>query len=252
MDTIAVNNAYWRSHGAQLLDYPQPGFERAAQLYQLAARVEVRIVVANTAAYLRSNLMSQLEHIERQAEVQWSTQQLTLLNETSHAFERALDNQTQILESDSVAEIARTSQAENPHTEEIHQIQNLRLTEAQNLRSERNRANKRGAASDAVVIEPNLFKQPPLLNSNHVEDKKITDVEKCTVFAGFVGKGDIDLLRSQHLQSTPEMDSASEKIIKLEGQLVVMQERSSSFRANLFLVASRSRSSYHKVNSKFW
>ena len=78
------------------LDYPQPGFERAAQLYQLAARVEVRVVVANTAAYLRSNLISQLEHIERQAKVQWSTQQLTLLNETSHAFERALDNQMRI------------------------------------------------------------------------------------------------------------------------------------------------------------
>ena len=143
MDTLAANIADWRSHGAQLLDYPQPGFERAAPLYQQAARVEVQIVVANTVAYLRSNLISQLEHIERQAEVQWSTQQLTLLNETSHAFERALENQTQNLESDSVAEIARTSQAENQsHTEEIHQIQILRLTEAQNLRSERNRANK--------------------------------------------------------------------------------------------------------------
>ena len=33
-------------------------------LYQQATRVEVQIVVANTAVYLRSNLISQLERIE--------------------------------------------------------------------------------------------------------------------------------------------------------------------------------------------
>ena len=51
------------NQGGQALNYQQAGIERAAQQYEQAARVKIHVVVANTAANARSDVIS---HLNRQ------------------------------------------------------------------------------------------------------------------------------------------------------------------------------------------
>ena len=66
-------------------------FERAARQYEQAAKDEIQVAVADTIEHARADLISQLVRIEQTAEIQLSTQQMTLLIGTNRASEFAVE-----------------------------------------------------------------------------------------------------------------------------------------------------------------
>ena len=66
-------------------------FERAARQYEQAAKDEIQVAVADTIEHVRADLICQLVRIEQTAEIQLSTQQMTLLIGTNRASEFAVE-----------------------------------------------------------------------------------------------------------------------------------------------------------------
>ena len=95
-NTLAEQHVYWQEHGRRALNL-EAGFERAAHVYQQAARDENHVAVAQVIERSTAEMRETLSTLESEAKHSWTSHQATLLNDMSSVAGDALKNQKRSL-----------------------------------------------------------------------------------------------------------------------------------------------------------